>query len=96
MVQFLMSRLQASAISWSSFSACRNSRGLPTDTARVKRCMCSIRASCFFDGLSQHRIVDDAEAIKTLAVASQSWTRPPNGSHASVHFYCALGTFVGI
>jgi hypothetical protein len=29
-----MSRLQASAISWSSFSACRNSRGLPTETAR--------------------------------------------------------------
>src|ERR1700731_1055706 len=34
MMQFLMSRLQASAISWSSFSACRNSRGLPTETAR--------------------------------------------------------------
>src|ERR1700680_1704077 len=38
MMQFLMSRVQASAISWSSFSACRNSRGLPTETARVKRC----------------------------------------------------------
>jgi hypothetical protein len=37
MMQFLMSRLQASAISWSSFSACRNSRGLPTETARVNR-----------------------------------------------------------
>src|ERR1700676_4131095 len=34
MMQFLMSRLQASAISWSSFSACRNSRGLPIETAR--------------------------------------------------------------
>src|ERR1700674_2507061 len=47
MMQFLMSRLQASAISWSSFSACRNSRGLPTETARVKRCTCSIRSICF-------------------------------------------------
>ena len=37
MMQFLMSRLQASSISWSSFSACKNSRGLPTETARVKR-----------------------------------------------------------
>jgi hypothetical protein len=35
-MQFLMSRLHASAISCSSFSACRNSRGLPTETARVK------------------------------------------------------------
>ena len=31
----------------SSFSACRNSRGLPTETARVKRCTCSIRSICF-------------------------------------------------
>src|SRR6202045_2957298 len=37
-MQFLMNRLHASAISWSSFSAWRNSRGLPTETARVKRC----------------------------------------------------------
>src|ERR1700739_2138064 len=37
MMQFLMSRLQASAISWSSFSACINSRGLPTETTRVNR-----------------------------------------------------------
>ena len=59
MMQFLMSRLQASAISWSSFSACRNSRGLPTETARVKRCTCSIRSSLLLDGLPQHRIVDD-------------------------------------
>src|ERR1700746_3552796 len=36
-MQFLMSRLQAFSISWSSFSACRNSRGLPAETARVKR-----------------------------------------------------------
>jgi hypothetical protein len=42
-----MSRLQTSAISWSSFSACRNSRGLPTETPRVNRCTCSIRSSCF-------------------------------------------------
>ncbi len=42
MMQFLISRLQASAISWSSFSACRNSRRLPTETARVNRCTCSI------------------------------------------------------
>src|ERR1017187_6348985 len=47
MMQFLMSRLQASAVSWSSFSACRNSRGLPKETARVNRCTCSIRSSCF-------------------------------------------------
>jgi hypothetical protein len=37
MMQFLMSRSQAFSISWSSFSACRNSRGLPAETARVKR-----------------------------------------------------------
>src|SRR6516164_10874696 len=30
-MQFLMSRLQTSAISWSSFSACRNSRGFPPE-----------------------------------------------------------------
>src|ERR1700757_1622551 len=47
MMQFLMSRLQASAISWSSFSACRNSRGLPTETARVKAWTCSIPLSTF-------------------------------------------------
>ena len=43
----LMSRLQASAISWSSFSACRNSRGLPTETARVKAWTCSMPLSTF-------------------------------------------------
>src|SRR6266481_9349459 len=43
MIQFLMSRLQASAISWSSFSACRNSRGLPTETARVKAWTCGLQ-----------------------------------------------------
>src|SRR4029077_4469360 len=47
MMQFLMSRLQASAISWSSFSACRNSRGLPTETARVKAWTCSMPLSTF-------------------------------------------------
>ena len=46
-MQFLMSRLQASAISWSSFSACRNSRGLPTETARVKAWTCSMPLSTF-------------------------------------------------
>src|ERR1700720_3738757 len=47
MMQFLMSRLQASAISWSSFSACRNSRGLPIETARVKAWTCSMALSTF-------------------------------------------------
>src|ERR1019366_5575608 len=38
MMQFLMSRLQASAVSWSSFSACRNSRGLPKEPAVSTAC----------------------------------------------------------
>ena len=35
MLQFLISRLHASTISCSCFSTCKNSRGLPTDTAHV-------------------------------------------------------------
>jgi hypothetical protein len=36
-MQFLMSRLQPSGISCSCFSACINSRGLPTETAGKAR-----------------------------------------------------------
>ena len=36
MMQFLMSRLQLSAISCSALSACSRPRGFPTATARVK------------------------------------------------------------
>src|SRR6266481_9769788 len=57
-MQFLMSRLQASAISWSSFSAWRNSRGLPTETARVKAWTLLDAAEHLFNGHAQHRLVD--------------------------------------
>src|SRR6266576_975301 len=78
MMQFLMSRLQASAISWSSFSACRNSRGLPTETARVKRCTCSIRSICL-DGLPQHRIVGDLENEQRFRDLPEGLQRPIEG-----------------
>ena len=44
---FLMSRLQASAISCSSLSPCVNSRGFPTATARVKGLASSTLLSWF-------------------------------------------------
>jgi len=55
-----MSRLEASAISWSSFSACRNSRGLPTDGAREAVHVLE-PIHLLLDGLPQHRIVGDLE-----------------------------------
>ncbi len=87
----LMSRLQASTISWSSLSACRNSWGLPTDTARVKRCTCSIPLSTFSmamrsGGSSMYR------RMKALKHAVQSvWVRLRER-----HFCKSLCTFVGI
>jgi hypothetical protein len=47
-----------------------------------------------FIPMYQERILTSG-ALKALAVASELWTRSPNSSPASVHFYCELGTFVG-
>src|SRR3984893_3208025 len=77
-MQFLMSRLQASAISWSSFSAWRNSRGLPTETARVKRCTCSI-IHLLLDCLPQHRIVDHLKDKQRFRNLSKRLQRPIEG-----------------
>ena len=73
MMQFLISRLHASAISCSCFSACKNSRGLPTDTARVKRCTCSIPLSTPFDGHTQRQLVDYAQDEMTLEYLSEGF-----------------------
>jgi hypothetical protein len=99
MMQFLMSRLQASAISWSSFSACRNSRGLPTETARVKRCT-----------LGQILSEGPIRMIQSDHLAGKRMRRRRGGANRLINcrrdplrqgpryanFYVAFGTFVGI
>src|SRR6202045_1908305 len=99
MMQFLMSRLQASAISWSSFSACRNSRGLPTETARreaVHGRADSIGRTYQDDSeRSSRRKANEAETGRSQP-AHKLQTRPPGKGPRCANFYVAFATFVGI
>src|ERR1700719_661868 len=99
MMQFLMSRLQASAISWSSFSPYRNYRGLPTKAARVKRCTVGQILS---DGPIR-MIQSDHPAGKRMRRRRGGANRlincrrdPPGKGPRCANFYVAFGTFVGI
>ncbi|MEZ5835038.1 MAG: hypothetical protein R3D03_04840 [Geminicoccaceae bacterium] len=67
----MISRLQASAISCSSFSACVNSRGLPTATARVVGEFDLVEL--LFDGLAQFEIVDVAQDEDRLDDLAESF-----------------------
>jgi hypothetical protein len=60
-MQFLMSRLQPSAISCSCYSAWINSRGLPTETAACEAVRMLNLVELTFDRLTQFKLVDVAE-----------------------------------
>jgi hypothetical protein len=97
-----MSRLQASSISWSSFSACRNSRGLPTETARVKRSeRLSESAERVLSGrIHQIRIQGDCPAGKPRsrdaggAQNSEAAHLNSRESPRVANFYVAFGTLL--
>ena len=52
---------------------------MPTETARVKRCTCSIRIHLLLDGLPQHRIVDHLKDKQRFRNLSKRLQRPIEG-----------------
>ena len=78
MMQFLMSRLQASAISWSSFRLQELTWIADRDRAREGVDMLD-GAEHFFNGHAQHRLVDhpqNEDALEDLAEGLQGMIQP--------------------